>query len=174
MSTQSQAGHDLDSLSDERKCIACRTQQTSLRCAVRRCQARTRPVLLHSRDGREFHGSKDLKRGQLRFPNGRNLHHALLSSANFTMCPPGDAPDTHHSTAMEWPMLLVGDLGGRLKLGGQYINYPGYGKLGHRTVGSFYSTLLHAAGAPQETFGRLDPDLDEVAMQTGPCPELLG
>ena len=51
-------------------------------------------VLLHSRDGREFHGSKDLKRGQLRFPNGRNLHHALLSSANFTMCPPGDAPDT--------------------------------------------------------------------------------
>ena len=85
-----------------------------------------------------------------------------------------DAPDTHHSTAMEWPMLLVGDLGGRLKLSGQYINYPGYGKPGHRTVGSFYSTLLHAAGAPQETFGRLDPDLDEVAMQTGPCPELLG
>jgi hypothetical protein len=84
-----------------------------------------------------------------------------------------DAPDTHHSTAMEWPMLLVGDLGGRLKLGGRYINYPGYGKLGHRTVGSFYSTLLHAAGASQETFGRLDPDLDEKTMQTGPCPELL-
>jgi hypothetical protein len=84
-----------------------------------------------------------------------------------------DAPDTHHSTAMEWPMLLVGDLGGRLKLGGQYINYPGYGKPGHRTVGSFYSTLLHVAGAPQETFGRLDPDLDEKTMQTGPCPELL-
>lgn len=84
-----------------------------------------------------------------------------------------DAPDTHHSTALEWPLLLVGDLGGRLKLGGQYIDYPGYGKTGHRTVGSFYSTLLHAAGVPQDTFGRLDPDLDEVAMQTGPCPELL-
>ncbi|MEO1995841.1 MAG: DUF1552 domain-containing protein [Planctomycetaceae bacterium] len=84
-----------------------------------------------------------------------------------------DAPDTHHSTAMEWPLLLVGDLGGRLQLGGHYINSPGYGKPGHRTVGSFYSTLLHAAGVPQDTFGRLDPDLDEAAMQTGPCPELL-
>jgi len=84
-----------------------------------------------------------------------------------------DAPDTHHSTGMEWPLLLVGNLGGRLKLGGQYINYPGYGKPGHRTMGSFYSTLLHAAGAPQDTFGRLDPDLDVAAMQTGPCPEIL-
>ena len=84
-----------------------------------------------------------------------------------------DAPDTHHSTAMEWPLLLVGDLGRRLKLGGRYINYPGYGKPGHRTVGSFYTTLLNAVGAKQNTFGRLDPDLDEVAMQTGPCREIL-
>ena len=84
-----------------------------------------------------------------------------------------DAPDTHHSTGMEWPLLLVGDLGGRLKLGGSYINYPGYGKLGHRTVGSFYTTLLNIAGVKQNMFGRLDPELDEVAMQTGPCPELL-
>lgn len=84
-----------------------------------------------------------------------------------------DAPDTHHSTAMEWPMLVVGDLGGRLNMGGQYINYPGYGKTGHRTVGSFYTTLLNLAGASAETFGRIDPDLDEDNMQRGPCPELL-
>ncbi|MEM7391858.1 MAG: DUF1552 domain-containing protein, partial [Verrucomicrobiota bacterium] len=83
-----------------------------------------------------------------------------------------DAPDTHHSTAKEWPLLLAGDLGGRLKLGGQYINYPGYGKPGHRTVGSFYTTLLNLAGVQQKSFGMLDPDLDE-AMQTGPCVELL-
>ena len=84
-----------------------------------------------------------------------------------------DAPDTHHSTAMEWPLLLVGNPGGRLKTGGKYINYPGYGKPGHRTIGSFYTTLLQVAGSQQETFGRLDPDLDEASMQTGPCTEIL-
>jgi hypothetical protein len=84
-----------------------------------------------------------------------------------------DAPDTHHSTAMEWPLLLVGNLGGRLKTGGKYISYPGYGKPGHRTIGSFYTTLLQVAGSQQETFGRLDPDLDEASMQTGPCTEIL-
>ena len=84
-----------------------------------------------------------------------------------------DAPDTHHSTAMEWPLLLVGNPGGRLKTGGKYINYPGYGKPGHRTIGSFYTTLLQVAGSQQKTFGRLDPDLDEAAMQTGPCTEIL-
>jgi len=83
-----------------------------------------------------------------------------------------DAPNQHHSTAMNWPLFMVGDLGGRLKFGGKYINYPGYGKTGHRTVGSFYTTLLHAIGTPQDTFGFLDPDLDET-MQKGPCRELL-
>ena len=70
-------------------------------------------------------------------------------------------------------MLLVGDLGGKLKLGGKYINYPGYGKPGHRTVGSFYTTLLNTVNVKQDSFGRIDPDLDEVAMQTGPYPELI-
>ena len=84
-----------------------------------------------------------------------------------------DAPDTHHSTGMEWPLLLVGNLGGKLQLGGKYINYPGYGKTGHRTVGSFYTSLLQMAGVKQDTFGRLDPDLDERTMQSGPCPELI-
>ncbi len=83
-----------------------------------------------------------------------------------------DAPEAHHSEGFEWPLLTVGDLGGRLKLGGQYIQYPGYGKPGHRTVGSFYTTLLHAIGKPQPAFGELDRKLDEE-MQTGPCPELL-
>jgi hypothetical protein len=52
------------------------------------------------------------------------------------------------------------------------VNGYGYGKTGHRTVGSFYTTLLHAIGTPQDTFGFLDPDLNET-MQKGPCRELL-
>lgn len=84
-----------------------------------------------------------------------------------------DAPDTHHSTAMEWPLAIVGNLKGKLNLGGKYISFPGYGKTGHRTVGSFYNTLLNSVGHRQATFGQIDRKLDLTKMQTGPIPELM-
>jgi hypothetical protein len=84
-----------------------------------------------------------------------------------------DAPDTHHSTCYEWPMVIVGNIKGKMKLGGQYISYPGYGKPGHRTVGSLYTSFLNCVGQKQQTFGRLDPDLDEKLMQTGPLTKLM-
>jgi hypothetical protein len=84
-----------------------------------------------------------------------------------------DAPDTHHSTCYEWPLVIVGNLKGKMKLGGHYVNYPGYGKPGHRTVGCLYATFLNSVGQNQQTFGRIDPDLDLKAMQTGPLAELM-
>jgi hypothetical protein len=84
-----------------------------------------------------------------------------------------DAPDTHHSTGFEWPLVLVGNLKGKMKLGGHYVNFPGYGKPGHRTVGCLYNSFLRSVGTKQETFGHLDPDLDLQAMQTGPLAELM-
>jgi hypothetical protein len=84
-----------------------------------------------------------------------------------------DAPDTHHSTGYEWPLVIVGNLKGKLKLGGNYVNYPGYGKPGHRTVGSLYTTFLNSVGQNQQSFGHIDPDLDLKAMQTGPLAELM-
>lgn len=84
-----------------------------------------------------------------------------------------DAPDTHHSTCYEWPLIIVGNLKGKMKLGGQYINFPGYGKPGHRTVGCLYNSFLRSVGTKQETFGSLDPDLDLQAMQAGPLAELM-
>ena len=84
-----------------------------------------------------------------------------------------DAPDTHHSTGYEWPMAIVGNLKSKMNLGGRYINFPGYGKSGHHTVGALYATFLNCVGQRQQTFGRLDPDLDEKAMQTGPLDQLM-
>ena len=84
-----------------------------------------------------------------------------------------DAPDTHHSTGYEWPLAIVGNLKGKMNLGGRYINFPGYGKPGHYTVGALYTTFLNCVGQPQQTFGRLDPDLDEKAMQTGSLAQLM-
>ena len=84
-----------------------------------------------------------------------------------------DAPDTHHSTCYEWPLVIVGNLKGKMRLGGQYINFPGYGKPGHRTVGCLYNSFLRSVGTKQEMFGSIDPNLDLQAMQTGPLTELM-
>ena len=84
-----------------------------------------------------------------------------------------DAPDTHHSTGYEWPLAIVGNLKGKMNLGGRYINFPGYGKSGHHTVGALYTTFLNCVGQRQQTFGRLDPDLDEKVMQSGPLAQLM-
>ena len=84
-----------------------------------------------------------------------------------------DAPDTHHSTGYEWPLAVVGNLKGKMNLGGRYINFPGYGKVGHHTIGALYTTFLNCVGQTQQTFGHLDPDLDEKSMQTGPLAQLM-
>jgi hypothetical protein len=85
-----------------------------------------------------------------------------------------DAAEKHHGSCVEWPFLLLGGLVDKLgrKAGGRYLQYPGYGKRGHRTIGSLYNTLLYAAGNPRDDFGRLDVNID-TSMQRGPLPEFL-
>ena len=83
-----------------------------------------------------------------------------------------DAAEAHHSSCAEWPFILLGNAGGRLKTNGRYLEYPYYGKPGHRTIASLYLAFLQAAGAPRESFGLPDPNLSE-AEQKGPLQELL-
>lgn len=83
-----------------------------------------------------------------------------------------DSAEAHHSRCVEWPFVLVGKLGGKLKAG-RYLAYPRYGRRGHRTIASLYCTLLHAAGAPRDSFGVADPNLKD-AEQNGPLAELIG
>ena len=83
-----------------------------------------------------------------------------------------DAAEGHHSRCWEWPMVVLGGLGGRLKTNGRFLNYPKYGGKGHRTIANMYTTFLHAAGAPQDHFGLQDPNLRDLD-QNGPLAELL-
>ncbi len=86
-----------------------------------------------------------------------------------------DAAEKHHGSCLEWPFILLGGLGvvsGSTR-GGRYLQYPGYGKQGHRTIGNLYNTLMHLAGKPQDEFGRLDVNLN-TATQRGPLSELIG
>ncbi len=83
-----------------------------------------------------------------------------------------DAADSHHPGCHEWPFVLIGDLGGRLKLGGRYLRYPWYGHTGHRTIANLYLSLLHAIGDRRENFGIADLALADLD-QTGPLAELM-
>lgn len=82
-----------------------------------------------------------------------------------------DGAEAHHSRCWEWPMVVIGNMGGKLKAG-RYVDYPGYGHKGHRTTANMYLTLLHLAGVTRDTFGMLDPNLKDID-QTGPLSELL-
>jgi hypothetical protein len=84
-----------------------------------------------------------------------------------------DNSNLHHSTGIEWPMLVLGNLGGQLKTNGRYLAYPRYGRRNHRTIGNWLTTLCHAAGIPQDHFGQADLALAKEIDQLGPLPELL-
>lgn len=83
-----------------------------------------------------------------------------------------DAAEAHHSRCWDWPMLLIGDLGGRLRTRGRFLCYPKYGAPGHGTIANLYLSLLAAAGAPRDRFGLLDPGLRDLPV-AGPLGELL-
>jgi len=82
-----------------------------------------------------------------------------------------DGAESHHSRCWEWPMVVIGDMGGKLK-SGRYIDYPGYAQKGHRTTANMYITLLQFAGVQQDSFGIADPGLKDFD-QHGPLSELL-
>lgn len=82
-----------------------------------------------------------------------------------------DGAEAHHSRCWEWPMVMIGNLGGKLKTG-RFVDYPGYGNKGHRTIANMYVTLLQLAGSQRTSFGMQDPNLKDLD-QHGPLEELL-
>lgn len=85
-----------------------------------------------------------------------------------------DNSDKHHSSATEWPMVVLGNAGGKLKSSGRYLAYPRYGSGSHHhTIGNWLTTLCHIAGFPQEHFGQPDFALGKAENQQGPLNELL-
>ena len=78
--------------------------------------------------------------------------------------------ESQHSVGNRWPFLLLGNLGGKIRMG-RYLQYPMEPKPQSRTINALYTTLLHAVGAPRDRFnlaGSLK-DLDRGGL----LPELL-
>lgn len=83
-----------------------------------------------------------------------------------------DSAEGHHPGCTEWPFVLIGDLGGRLKLGNRYLSYPWYEKEGHRTINSLYLSLLRSVGDPAQSFGLKDSKILDL-NQDGPLAEIM-
>lgn len=86
----------------------------------------------------------------------------------YMSCSSGD----HHCTGYDWPFVLLGGLGKKLKMG-RYLEYPKYGEEGHRTVSSLYLSLMQAAGmSTGDSFGQADANLRHLDVN-GPLSELM-
>ena len=85
-----------------------------------------------------------------------------------------DSSDNHHGSGMEWPYLIVGGGGGKLKLPGRYLRYPKYGETECRTIGDWWTTLLNAYGNPIKYYGNEDLVLKQNGCShAGPLEELF-
>ncbi|MDC0157112.1 DUF1552 domain-containing protein, partial [Verrucomicrobia bacterium] len=97
--------------------------------------------------------------------NGSMLDNTMIV---YMSCSSGD----HHCAGHDWPTLLLGGMGKKLKMG-RYLEYPKYGTKGHRTVGNLYLSLMQAAGMKtSETFGLPDSNLKDLDLK-GPLGELM-
>lgn len=81
-----------------------------------------------------------------------------------------DNGEQHHSTAREWPLLLVGGDRLGLRIDGRTVVFLGYGCLANRQVSNLFNTLGHATGdASLNTFGQEGP----TRIAAGPLSELF-
>jgi hypothetical protein len=94
----------------------------------------------------------------------------------------GDNGEQHHSTASEFPILMIGGRGMGLKPGGRTLVYPGINapNNSHRQVSNLWNTLGHLTGAaPFALTPRTHVDFDMFGSEgphrvaPGPLSELL-
>ncbi len=85
-----------------------------------------------------------------------------------------DSGDRHHGSCIEWPYLVIGGGGGKLRTPGRYLRYPAYGQKGCRTIGDWWTTLLNAYGNPVKYYGNEDLVLKQNgSSHAGPLEELI-
>jgi hypothetical protein len=93
-----------------------------------------------------------------------------------------DSAETQHSAAGNWPFVLLGNLGGRIRTN-QLVLYPmqertiaggigGVGMSANPTINTLYNTLLHAVGDPRPHFNLIGADRENPTL-AGPLRELL-
>lgn len=97
--------------------------------------------------------------------NGSMLDNTLIV---YMSCSGG----SHHGGQRDWPFVLVGGLGDRMRTG-RYLQYPTYLNPGHKTIANLYLAIQEAARLQTgEQFGQPDSLLRDLDIR-GPLDELL-
>ena len=65
-----------------------------------------------------------------------------------------DNGESHHSSAADWPMVVIGGGALGMQTGGRTIVYPNGDSAGHRQVSNFFNTLGYCAGVQLNDFGQ--------------------
>jgi hypothetical protein len=86
---------------------------------------------------------------------------------NMVMAYLSDSGDEHHGDHKRFPVVLLGNAGGKIRADGRYLRWPDKGKPGARSLADLWCTVATAVGAPTETFG-----MGGVEKVLGPLPEL--
>lgn len=81
-----------------------------------------------------------------------------------------DNGEKHHSSAEEWPMLMLGGQRLKFKTDGRALVYPANGESNNRQVSNMFNTLGHCAGVDLNDFGA--ETTNRIAQ--GPLSELWG
>ena len=81
----------------------------------------------------------------------------------------GASAGHHDTTHKRWPLLVMGNAGGKLKTEGRFLRYAERGKTGWRSLADFFQTVGQAYGVPLPDFG-VENGADPVK---GPLTELL-
>ncbi|MEZ4320458.1 MAG: DUF1552 domain-containing protein [Myxococcota bacterium] len=80
-----------------------------------------------------------------------------------------DNGEQHHSTASEWPVLLVGGAGMGLRTDGRTVVFPGVNdSTNNRQLSNLFNSLGYAGGVPLDTFG----EEGETRIAQGPLSEV--
>ena len=78
--------------------------------------------------------------------DGTMLDHTLIVLMS-------DNGETHHSSAHEWPLLLLGGQALGVATDGRSLAYPGVNNSENRQLSNFFNTLGYAAGTELDHFG---------------------
>lgn len=77
--------------------------------------------------------------------------------------------EQHHSTASEFPALLIGGEALGMRQGGRSVIYPGYNSGGHRQLSNLWNSVGYLAGMELDEFGTEGPG----RQAAGPLSELF-
>jgi hypothetical protein len=60
----------------------------------------------------------------------------------------------HHSKHERFPLVILGNAGGKLRSDGRFIRYPKKGTKGSRSLADLHCTIATACGVPTDSFGK--------------------